>query len=158
MSYDIYLFRTPPGRDAQEVFDELMEREESGIGEPPEEPDADVARYSSNLEEALGDDGVCDASQSYVTINIPYHHEGPAAKRLFGKVIECLRQAHDEAGLSAFDPQLGREIDFAQDFGDILKINDRTMRVVGDMTPRKSGTDYKFEVEPTKKPWWRFWG
>jgi len=162
MSYDLIVYRTPPGRDPEEVFEQEMEAEEVGArSEPTDDPGLD--RCDAEIQQAIGDDAVTDRCCSHLTINIPYHFEGAQAQRLFSALAQCLHRACTEDGLTVYDPQDGRVLSPQRDLASMLRGNERGREIVRDVEalrgspPERDTKDsYGFTVEE-KKPWWRFW-
>ena len=156
MSYDLYLYRVPPGRDPEEVFDEEMELEESGDDASTDDPE--LERYASEIEQVLGDDATCYRSARHLAINIPYHFEGAEAQRLYSRVAECLHRACAEGGLTVYDPQEGRVIDPRRDLQSMLHSNERGRAMMREIeAPSRSAPTSRAGPNPPGKPWWRFW-
>jgi hypothetical protein len=164
MSYDICFMRLAPGEDPAAVFSELMEEEEAASvdSSAPVDPETQAAmhrladavvRRIPALEQfqpsqplpwiELTDRGLglqLLINPAAVNLTVAYFREGD---EILDRLCECIKIVCEEGGFTAYDPQLGREID-ARDFSTI-RAGYRSM-------------DAKLPgIVAQQKPWWKFW-
>lgn len=135
MSYDLYVYRTPPGRDPEQVIEELIEAEETLT---PLDLDEDPAmdRWFAEIEAVVDAFGAANRETGFLAINIPYHDSGREAQRIFDRLAALLQRACIQGGLTVFDPQEGRVINPRRDLGMMLRGNERGVRIVREVAPR----------------------
>lgn len=161
MSYDLYVYRTPSGRDPSEILEEIMEVEEEEAGDVPTN-DADLDWCEEEFERVLGGDASWYRCGSHLSVNVPYGNEGPEAHRVFSGLTDVLQRACEQHGLTVYDPQEDRVLDPRRDLQSMLATSDRGTNILRDIhaervsIERQGNASYGFTVEE-KKPWWRFW-
>ncbi len=159
MSYDLIVYRTPSGRDPEDVFEEEMEAEEAGVSHEPIQ-DQGLDRCRAMIEQLAGDRVVCNLCGRHLNIDIPYHYEGAEAQQLMREIAQCLERACREDGLTVYDPQVGRALSPQRDLAVMLRSHERGTGIVRDVQrlqaelatsrPPKQGDSYTFTVEERK--------
>jgi hypothetical protein len=98
-----------------------------------------------NQEPGPGDGLQILISDAQVSISLPYWHVEPAAAIVFEKIARCVGVLAAR-GFTCHDPQLGREVNIANDrpemLANYLSVSSRMDEIVG---------------AAAKKPWWKFW-
>jgi hypothetical protein len=116
MSYDLIFARLAPGQSWDEYLEE--DRDEDSFGDDDLAPEAwqrVVGRVREILPNAVDAGGELDDEQTAIqvlcsaheaSIQVPYWHEGPAARRVVTAMYQIAAILEEETGLRGFDPQI----------------------------------------------------
>jgi hypothetical protein len=157
MSYDLYLYRVPPGADPLQAPRAAFE----SVDDPPAPPDAPerMAALASALREAHpalamrsggegGDAFVLLQSNAsgiqvwlfptHCTVDVAYWHSGEEAVAALREAWGYAEMLEREAGSRTYDPQLDRVLDLRTDFDAALAAYGGGMRMMEelDIMPR----------------------
>jgi hypothetical protein len=117
-------------------------------------PVLEIAQRSTDLVELHDADEDLGISvyigPSCVEINLNYWHKRTQASEVWRRFLPAIGAMCAAGGLSAYDQQLGRELDTAKDLHVIVEkyrsVSDNVDQLFSDSAPG----------EP-KRPWWKFW-
>jgi hypothetical protein len=171
MSYDLLVFRTRPGRDPEEVYEEESELEEEGgaAAEPADDPLLD--EYDERIEAAIEGSGTCCRSAGHIMINLSYGIDEAQMRAAFSKLAAVLAEAAgqgEKGGFTIYDLQLDRAIDPQADLEAMLESAEHTRARLrelgippGSSAGSKANAPAPGSPDPPapqpRRPWWRFW-
>ena len=117
MSYDLIFARLAPGQTWDDYLEEEHDFDEDAAAPDlaPETWRRIVGRVREILPHAVDAGGELDDEQTAIqvlcsadeaSIQVPYWHEGPAARRIVTAMYQISAIIEEETGLRGFDPQL----------------------------------------------------
>jgi len=173
MSYDLHLFRVPPGADPLEAAHAAYEGDEESAPVEPEpgwrermqglaaaisaaDPTLAARRFDEGREERIELDAPEDGSglqtllfPDAAYLQLPYWHDGADARLAWEQAWRVLQAAEREGGLRTYDPQLDRVLALETDRDAVLAEYARGVREARKISEA---------AIPSRRPWWKFWG
>lgn len=155
MSYDLYLFRPPAGRDPAEYFEERQEQDDFAEGDGSSDPA--MRSFSVELQTGLGELASCYCSDDMIEVCVSYALSSAQFDGVNKKLHRYLERAWNEIGLAVYDPQEGRVLDPNSDLGFMRRDQARGAEMVRDITASMPSNPKPAETRAPKRPWWKFW-
>lgn len=175
MSYDLDLFRTPPGADPLTYARQAYERGEDPSVPPAygwrermhalsaalaaADPTLAAESYGTGEEEHVELNGPEDGSGLQILLfagvaylHLPYWHAGAEARRAWEPAWRALAVLEREGGYRTYDPQLDRVLDLESD-------REAVLTAYGDgVAAAREISDAAIPPDAGERPWWKFWG
>lgn len=140
MSYDLYLYRVPPGVDPLDACQAAFEAAHDRSGAPGDSPErmleiaAAVRALDPALELKQGGVGghafvMLQSAASGIqvwlfptcaSVDVSFWHSGARAAQVWRDVWSCLAVLEREIGARTYDPQQDRVLDLEADFDSVL--------------------------------------
>lgn len=177
MSYDLFLFRPPPGADPLDAARAAYDDEAPDTMPAPgwrermrPLADALVAADPALRAETFGEGsadariGLSEGADSdtglqvelypgMAFVTLPYHHTGADVLAAWERAWRCVAVLERMAGLRTYDPQRERVLDLATDLDAVLA---EYADGVADL--RFAIANQLNAPPPARRPWWKLWG
>ncbi len=151
MSYDLFVFKPIPGRNPDEVIDELLECDETD--ESGAAADPDLQDFANDVEQQTCGQACCNATQYVCEINISYGIDDSVATPVFQQVLQCIQRWNTERGLLAYDPQSGEVVEPRRALVQFAESNKQSRAALRNIANGATESD----TPTNSKPWWKFW-